>query len=181
MEAGDKGLHAKVQQLEDEIQRLKEGERLRSELLHESAVQEIDILDQVSLGETVREMERESDRRILSSLQAEGDKSRKAESAVQELIKARQKNSHMKERDLTLMQELDSASRHLEGRILVPFAPRPEKGDLDKEIKDNPRHLARQHSWLQPLLQREAQVKQGSYQQQQAFSRGREPEGVDWM
>ena len=71
MEAGDKGLHAKVQQLEDEIQRLKEGERLRSELLHESAVQEYDILDQVSLGETVREMERESDRRILSSLQAE--------------------------------------------------------------------------------------------------------------
>ena len=180
------GLLSKVQQLEAEIERIKERERLRAELESEKADVQVTEGHQESLGETVRELERESDRQTLRNLAAEGlaqvDQVCNVELEVQRLIKERQKQKQIRlERDLTMMRKSDVASSVYKDGISVPIAPRPQsKLDLETEIRDNPRHLAHQHSWLQPLLQRgTTQVKEGADRQRQAVAS--EFVGDEWM
>jgi hypothetical protein len=181
------GLLSKVQQLEAEIERIKEHERLRTERESEKVDVQVPKGHQESLGETVRELERESDRQTLRNLASEGlaqgAQVRNAELEVHKLIKERQKQKQIRlERDLTMMRKLDAASSLYKDGISVPIAPRPQrKRDLETEIRDNPRHLAHQHSWLQPLLQRgTTQVKEGADRQRQVESVASEC-GDEWM
>jgi hypothetical protein len=152
----DEALHAKVAALEEEVERIKQQERLRAQMEMERTNEETGA---GSIGETVRELSRSADREALKNLQAQRDKVHGARMEANDLILERERQKQLKiARDVAMMRELDAAAaRHKNGIVNVPLAPRPQKSrDFEAEIKENPRHIARQHAWLQPLLQRGA-------------------------
>jgi len=152
----EEALQAKVAALEEEVERIKHQERLRAEMEKEKTNEESGA---GSIGDTVRELSRSQDREELKELLAQRDLVRGARMEANDLILERERQKQLKiERDVSMMRELDAAAAgHKNGIVNIQLAPRPqERRDFEAEIRENPRHIARQHAWLQPLLQRSA-------------------------